>query len=76
MDIRSIICQNSVGMVQFPMKHVDNIVCRGLMFISDSLPFVKSYIEELDGAIKQYDAKAKLSKTQKMGSELTKPTLR
>jgi hypothetical protein len=66
MDNRSIICQNSVGMVQFPMKHVDNIVRRGLMFISDSLPFVKSYIEELDNAIKQYDAKAKLSKAQKM----------
>lgn len=35
------------------------------MFISDPLPFVKVYIEELEGAIKKYDAQAKISKIQK-----------
>ena len=35
------------------------------MFISDPLPFVKIYIEELDEAIEKYDAKAKISKIQK-----------
>jgi len=35
------------------------------MFISDSLPFVKSYIEELSAAIKQYDENARLTRIQK-----------
>lgn len=35
------------------------------MFISDPLPFVKSYIEELDVAIKLYDENAKLTRIQK-----------
>jgi hypothetical protein len=35
------------------------------MFISDSLPFVKRYIEELDVAVKQYDENARLSRSQK-----------
>jgi hypothetical protein len=47
------------------MRHIDNMMRRGPMFISDPLPFVKTYIEELDNAIKKYDARAKISKTQK-----------
>lgn len=35
------------------------------MFISDSLPFVKIYIEELEDAVKKYDPNAKISKIQK-----------
>lgn len=35
------------------------------MFISDSLPFVKTYIEELEDAIKKYDPNVKISKIQK-----------
>jgi hypothetical protein len=35
------------------------------MFISDSLPFVKSYISDIDSAIKQFDVNAKLSTIQK-----------
>ena len=35
------------------------------MFISDPLPFVKTYIEELDGQLKQFDSNIKLSAIQK-----------
>ena len=35
------------------------------MFISDPLPFVKNYIEEIDAAIKQYDKNARLTRIQK-----------
>lgn len=35
------------------------------MFITDPLPFIKSYIEEIDVAIKKYDKNAKLSRIQK-----------
>jgi hypothetical protein len=35
------------------------------MFISAPLPFVRSYIEEIDEAIKHYDEKARLTRIQK-----------
>ena len=35
------------------------------MFISDTLPFVRIYIDEIDSALKEYDENAKLTKTQK-----------
>jgi len=35
------------------------------MFISDPLPFVKTYIDELDGSLKQYDSNIRLSAIQK-----------
>lgn len=36
-----------------------------LMFITDPLPFVKNYIEEIDVAIKKYDENVKLTRIQK-----------
>ncbi len=66
MDKGSKACQNRIGTSRFSMRHIDNFARRSLMFISDPLPFVKSYIDEIDDAIKQYDTKAKLSKTQKL----------
>ena len=35
------------------------------MFISDTLPFVRKYNDEIDGALKVYDENAKLAKSQK-----------
>ena len=35
------------------------------MFISDTLPFVRKYIDEIDGALKVYDENAKLTNSQK-----------
>ena len=35
------------------------------MFIYDTLPFVRNYIDEIDGALKAYDENAKLTNSQK-----------
>jgi hypothetical protein len=35
------------------------------MFISEPLPFVESFIEEIDQAIKKYDQNLKLTRIQK-----------
>jgi len=54
-----------IGKSQFAMRHIDHIARRSLMFISDPLPFVKIYIEELENAVKIYDSKSKISRIQK-----------
>ena len=50
---------------QIAMRHINQIARRGLMFVSDSLPFVKIYVEELEDALKKYDANLKISRIQK-----------
>ncbi|BBO88498.1 hypothetical protein [Desulfosarcina ovata] len=65
LDKGSQACQIKIGKPYFAMSHIDHKAKRDLMFISDPLPFVIIYIEELDGVIKKYDAKAKISKIQK-----------
>lgn len=65
MDSGSNACHNRVRTSQIAMRHNDNIARRSIMFISDPLPFVRSYIEELEEAIKNYDDKAGLTRIQK-----------
>ena len=67
LDKKPNVRQNMIGKSRFVMRHIDNMMRRGPMFISDPLPFVKTYIEELDNAIKKYDARAKFLKPRNRG---------
>jgi len=54
-----------VGKSRLAKRHVNPIYERRHMFISDTLPFVGKYIDEIDAALKTYDENAKLTNSQK-----------